>query len=61
VADERVGYEALRPVIDSQMALWNGVFRFNTAVMRAWLGAGAPAAEGERPSEAAKKAEYMSP
>ncbi len=59
MADERVGYEALRPVIDSQMALWQGVLQFNTAVMRAWLGAGAPVADDERPSEAATKPEYM--
>ena len=62
MADDRLGFEALRPVIESQVAFMQGAMKFNVAVMQAWLG-GAEAKPGYRDedhtSEACKKAEYM--
>ncbi len=64
MADDRLGFEAFRPVIESQMAFMQGALKFNVAMMQAWLGSAAPGPEyhdEDHPSEACRKAEYMSP
>jgi len=62
MADEKRGFEAFRPVIESQMAFMQDAMKFNVAILQAWLGGPAPEErEDERPSEACKKPEYMSP
>jgi hypothetical protein len=62
MADDSLGFEALRPVIESQMAFMQGAMKFNVAVMQAWLGMpGRDEAQDERPSVACKNAEFLSP
>ncbi len=64
MADDRLGFEAFRPMIESQMAFMQGALKFNVAVMQAWLGSAEPRPEDheqDHPSEACRKPEYMSP
>ena len=61
MADDRLGFEALRPVIESQVAFMQGAMKFNVAVMQAWLGTPCDDPKDERPSEACRKAEFLSP
>ncbi len=65
MADDRLGFEAFRPIIESQMAFIHGALKFNVAMMQAWLGSADPRPERDQeedhPSEACKNPEYMSP
>ncbi len=62
MADDRLGFEAFRPVIESQMAFIQGAFTFNVTMLQAWLGSPCrDSHEDDHPSQACKKPEYMSP
>jgi len=64
MADDRLGFEAFRPVIESQLAFMQGAMKFNVAMIQAWLGGTEPKLEyheEDHPSEACKKPEYMTP